>query len=398
MSVHDGLLAEAGGRIKVFALTGIRSEYDLLHPVLAAMREDPAFEVGVLACAAHLSPLHGYSVRHIRDDGFRIVAEIESLLYTDSEPGRVRSLGILLSGLAQALSAERPDLLLVLGDREEALAGAIAGSYLRIPVAHLAAGDNTHPVGGNVDEEVRHAITKLSHVFFTMNEEHSRRVVGLGENPELVFTVGNTGLDRLRVDKGVPREELARILGPDVLGEYMVCIHHSLNSEPGNAGREIRLVLDACCATGLPVFVGAPNTDPGSGDIREVIASFAAQGKIRQYSNLPRREFTSLLVHARCLVGNSSLGLHEAPFLGLAAVNVGQRQRGRIHGPNVLFVDAEPGAVSGAIDKALHDEAFLRQVRESDCPYGDGHSAARVIEAVKGLPRREALLAKQITL
>lgn len=396
MSCDRGLFSTANGRLKVFAVTGIRSEYDLLQPLLAAMRDEGSFDIGVIACAAHLTPLHGYSVRHIRADGFRLVAEIESLLFANSELARVKSLGILLQDLSQVLAAETPDLLLVLGDREEALAAAIAGSYMRIPVAHLAAGDNTHPVGGNVDEEVRHAITKLSHVFFTMHEEHTRRVIGLGEAPERVFTVGNTGLDRLRLDKGIDREALAAVLGDAVLGKYLVCIHHPLSSERGNAAREMRVVLEACLETKLPVFVGAPNTDPGAEDIRAVIQEFSAQKGVHVYANLPRCEFTSLLVHASCLIGNSSLGLHEAPFLALPAINVGQRQRGRISGRNVIFVDADLGQVRQALLRALHDKQFQGDIESGGCPYGDGHASERVISAILALPGRDELLAKKI--
>jgi len=394
---NDGLLAACGGRIKVFALTGIRSEYDLLYPLLSALQADDAFDVGVIACGAHPTPLHDYSIRHIRDDGFRIVEVIENLLFSDSYASKAKSAGLLLQGLSQTLARETPDLLLVLGDREESVIGALAGSYMSIPVVHLAGGDHTHPVGGNVDEEVRHAATKLSHIHFTMAEAHSERVRRLGEEPWRVHTVGSGGIDRLRTNPGLSRDQLAELVGEDVLDDYLLVIHHPVSSAIDQAADEIRLVLEQCLATGRQVFVGAPNTDPGSQSILDVIRSFEGKPGMHSYRNLPRDAFSAILRHASCLVGNSSLGLHEAGYLGLPTVNVGERQMGRLAGDNVQFVPAEPAAVQSALDRALNDAGYRQQIGTGSSPYGDGHMAERALQLLKDLPERQRLLAKNLT-
>lgn len=394
---NDGLLAACGGRIKVFALTGIRSEYDLLYPLLSVLAVDDAFDLGVIACGAHPTPLHDFSIRHIRHDGFRIVEVIENLLFSDSYASKAKSAGLLLQGLSQTLGRERPDLLMVLGDREEAVIGALAGSYMSIPVVHLAGGDHTHPAGGNVDEEVRHAATKLSHLHLTMAEEHSERVRRLGEESWRVHTVGSGGIDRLRSSPGLSRAELAELVGDDVLQEYLLVIHHPVSSAVDQAAKEIRLVLEQGLATGRQVFVGSPNSDPGSQSIRDVIHSFEGWPGMHSYRNLPRDAFTAMLRHASCLVGNSSLGLHEAGYLGLPAVNVGERQVGRLAGDNVQFVPAEPAAVRAALDRALNDGAYRLQISAGISPYGDGHMAERAVKILKELPARERLLAKNLT-
>lgn len=393
----DGLLGASGGRIKVFALTGIRSEYDLLYPLLRALTAEDAFEVGVIACGAHPTPLHDYSIRHIRDDGFRIVETIENLLSGDSTASKAKSAGLLLQGLSQTLARETPDLLMVLGDREESVIGALAGSYMSIPVVHLAGGDHTHPMHGNVDEEVRHAATKLSHVHLTMAEEHSERVRRLGEEHWRVHTVGSGGIDRLRSNPGLSREQLAELVGRDALQDYLLVIHHPVSSAVDQAADEIRLVLEQCLASGRQVFVGAPNSDPGSRSILDVIHDFEGRPGMHSYCNLPRDAFTAMLRHASCLVGNSSLGLHEAGYLGLPTINVGERQKGRLAGDNVQFVPAEPAAVRAALDQALNDARYREQISARRSPYGDGHMAARALAILKELPRREQLLAKNLT-
>ncbi|RMG33519.1 MAG: UDP-N-acetylglucosamine 2-epimerase (hydrolyzing) [Gammaproteobacteria bacterium] len=397
MKSPETLLEACGGRIRVVALTGIRSEYDLLFPLLLALDADSAFDLGVIASGVHPTPLHGHSLRHIEEDGFRVAAVIENLLYADSRSAKARSAGILLTSLAEVLSREAPDLLLVLGDREEAVVGALAGTYLGVPVVHLAGGDHTHPVGGNVDEEVRHAATKLSHVHLTMAEAHSERVRRLGEEAWRVHTVGSGGIDRLRLFPGLDRAALAEILGEAVRGDYLLVIHHPVSSAIGSAAGEMRLILEAGLATGLPLFVGAPNSDPGAAGILEVIDAYAADPRVQVYRNLPRDAFTALLRHARCLLGNSSLGLHEADYLGLPVVNVGERQRGRSAGPHVQFVDASRAAIEGALERALHDAAYRAGLQAGQSLYGDGHMAERSVEILKSLPVKERLLAKRLT-
>jgi GDP/UDP-N,N'-diacetylbacillosamine 2-epimerase (hydrolysing) len=383
-------------RRKVLALTGIRSDYDLLYPLLKALDADPAFELGVVVCGAHLTPLHGYSVRQVAADGFRVAARLPNLVPGDTAESRVRSIGALVSKLAPVLAREKPDLLVVLGDREEPLAGALAAGYMGVPVVHLAGGDNTEPGTWDVDEPVRHAISKLSHVHLTMAEEHSRRLRRMGEQPWRVRTVGSGGIDRLKADPGLSRRELASVLGKDAAGDYLVLIYHALSSQEKGAAAEARLCLQRCLATGLPVFIGAPNSDPGG---RAVLRAYAAlkHPRARFYRHLERRAFVGLLRHAKALVGNSSLALHEASYLGLPSVNVGERQKGRLAGVNVQFVPATAAALDRALARALRPGPYRRSVRPGRSPYGDGRMAERSLRFLKRLPGRDALLNKRST-
>ncbi len=393
---NDVLLNACGGCIKTLVLTGIRSEYDLLFPLMKALEQDDDFDLGVIVCGAHLSPLHDYSVRAIEKDGFRIVERIENLLFSDTPQSKARSAGILLTSLPSVLEREDPDLLIVLGDREESVIGALAGTYVGVPVVHLAGGDHTHPVGGNVDEEVRHATTKLSHVHLTMAEAHSERVLKLGEESWRVFTVGSGGVDRLRIRPGLSRGALADLLGDDVKGPYFVLIHHPLGCKPRQSGDEVRVILDQCQQLGLPVFVGAPNSDPGSQGVVDAIREYQDRPGIHVYRNLERDVFAGLLKYAACLLGNSSLGLHEAEYLGLPVINVGERQRGRLAGPNVQFVDAAPAPVMAALRRAL-EPAYRDGLQIGKSLYGDGYMAQRSLQILKNLPPKPRLLAKKLT-
>lgn len=394
------LLNECNGKIKVLALTAIRSEYDLLYPLMKALDKDPVFNVGFIVAGAHLTALHNYSVNLIRADGFNVVAEIDNFKIspeTNTTAGRVKSAAYLLDRLTDVLTTEHPDLFVYLGDREEPLMGAIACNYLGIPSLHIAGGDNAHPVGGDVDEEARHATTKLSHLHMTMAEEHSVRILNMGEEAWRVKTVGNPGLDRLRLEPVVDINSMESLLGSSVRKDYLVLIYHAVSSGLDNAAEEFEIIINECIDTGLELFVGAPNSDPGYADLLAVINKFAQHPQIHLYNNIPRAEFVTLLKKAKAIVGNSSLGLLEASFIGIPAINVGQRQRGRLAGVNVQFVDAKSLSIKNALQKALFDKNYLASLESALSPYGDGYMVERTVPFIKDLPTKEKLLDKRIT-
>lgn len=394
------LLRECGGTIRVLALTAIRSEYDLLYPLLRGMEHDPAFEVSLVVAGAHLTSLHRQSVRLIEADGFRIAARIHNVgptRRTNTPSGRVTAAAKLLSGLTPVLQRERPDLLVYLGDREEPLVAAVAANYLGIPGVHIAGGDNTHPAGGDVDEEARHATTKLSHLHLTMAEPHARRVRRLGEESWRVKTVGNPGLDRLRTETPLTLEALRGLAGAGVTRDYLILIYHAVSSQRREAPAELALCLRQCLATGLEIFVGGPNSDPGYADLLRVIDAFGRHPRVHPYRNLPRAAFATLLTGARAVVGNSSLGLLETAFVGVPCVNVGERQRGRLAGMNVQFVSADASPLRAALRKALFDRRYRARVRRARSPYGDGHMVERALTFLRRVPSKARLLAKRIT-
>ncbi|MBF0184168.1 MAG: UDP-N-acetylglucosamine 2-epimerase (hydrolyzing) [Magnetococcales bacterium] len=392
----DGLLNECAGRIRVLALTGIRSEYDLLYPLLRALADDPAFALGVIVCGAHLTDLHHHSVRQIEEDGLPIVERLETLLHSSSRVGKVRSSGLLLTSLAQTLAREKADLLLLLGDREEVVIGSLAGLYLGIPVVHLAGGDSLY--GGCADEWVRHAASKMSHLHLVMHQAHAERLQRMGEEPWRIHVVGSGGVDRLRQTEPLTLDQLAAQLGEGVRKPYAVLLFHPLLDGHGlSPAEQVTLCLEGARQAGLTLYAGAPNSDPGYAEVARVLQQAAERQQLILYRHLPRSTFVALLRHARCLLGNSSLAFHEAPYLGLPAVNIGDRQQGRLPGQQLQSVPLEGEAIGKAITRAAFDARYRATIEPGDPLYGDGYMAERSLAILKALPGKARLLGKQMT-
>ena len=381
---------------RIVALTGIRSEYDILFSVLKAIDAHPDLEAEVIVSGAHLSPQFGYTVRQIEEDGFRIVQRIDSLLDANSAGGRLKSAALQQIGLVQALEHLSPDYLLVCGDREESISCALAGAYMNIPVAHLAGGDI---VVGNVDDSVRHAVTKLAHLHFPFSEESADRILRLGEEPWRICLSGNPGLDRFGWVPPLSRAELAERLGlPPGDDPLVLLIQHNISSEIADAARQMEISLEAVAELGYPTLVGYPNSDAGSRDIIEVIRRYEAKvPTIRAYRNLPRAEFLGVLRQAAVLLGNSSLGILEAPFLKLPVVNVGNRQKKRQHAENVVFAPHDRKAIQRAVRHVLHDPTFRAKLADCSCPFGDGRAGERIAAKLAATPVDQRLLVKDWT-
>ena len=376
-------------------VTGSRAEYDILYPAIAAVAQTQGLSPALVVTGSHLAPVHGLTVREIEADGFPIAARIETLLAADSPGSRVKSAAIQLSGLVDVVANRRPDYLVVVGDREEAITTAMAGSYMDVPVVHIGGGDTADDF--NVDNAVRHAVTKLAHLHMAASEGSAARILRLGEEPWRVHVVGAPGLDRLKTQPELSRAEVWKMIGcAPVDGPYVVVIQHSLLPEQAQAGAQMRATLEAVAALGVPAFISGPNSDAGNHAIAVVIDEFArAHPHFVTYKNLPRAGFVNLLRHAGALAGNSSAGIIEAPFLKLPVVNVGSRQIGREHGGNVQFVDYEPAQIGAALRRALHDEIYRREVVAAAQPYGDGTAGLKIAQALAAHRDRRALLNKR---
>jgi GDP/UDP-N,N'-diacetylbacillosamine 2-epimerase (hydrolysing) len=381
---------------RVLAVTGIRSEYDILSSVFRAITARDDLDLQLFVCGAHLAESAGRTVAEIRADGYPIADECLSLLAADDPLGRVKGLAVQMMGLTQTVARLRPDWLLVLGDREESIACALVGAYADVPVVHLCGGDLAI---GNVDDQVRHAVTKLAHLHLVTNRESAERVRRLGEQDFRIYDVGNPGLDRLVDEPAIGEAELAAALGlPLRAGEPLLAvIQHVISSEHAEGYAQMRATCDALRGLALPTVIIHPNTDAGSDGIRRAIAELAGVPGIVTARNLPRRVFVNLLRRASCLLGNSSAGILEAPTLRLPVVNVGNRQRGRLHAGNVQFVAHDPAAIAAAVRRAVSDQAYRAEVAAAGTPYGDGRSGPRVARLLAETPIDRKLLVKEMT-
>ena len=380
----------------ILGVTGIRSEYDIMSSVFRAVDKHPDLDLQLVVTGAHLSEAYGHTIDEIHKDGFVVVEEIESLLNGDRASCRLKGLSIQLQGLVQTIARVKPDILMVLGDREEAMTTALVGAYMNIPVAHLCGGDR---VIGNVDDQVRHAVTKLAHLHFVTNSESAERIIRLGEQPFRIFDVGNPGLDRLLEVPVIDIPELSTRLGfPIVEGEpFILLIQHVISTETNQAYEQMKESLEAIRELGIKTIISYPNSDAGGQQMIRAIQEYSSLPFIYAAKNIPRVEFVNLIRRASCLLGNSSAGILEAPLLKVPVINVGNRQRGRLHAENVQFVPHNKDRICEAIRLAVYDQSYRNYVALCSNPYGDGKSSTRVADILAKVVIDDTLLIKDIT-
>lgn len=359
-------------KCKILFITGDRSEYDLLKPVAKELSSYKQFKLGFFVAGTHLIEKFGRTIDVIENDGFEIVSKINNLLLSDSPSARAKSLSIELASLVDTIDTYKPAMVVVLGDREETLAAAIACVYSRTICVHLCGGDSTSD--GNSDNLVRDAVTKMAHIHFPSTEKSRKRILDLGEESYRVFNYGATGIDSLVNVHQISKTELLKSLGvTEDYQRFAVLIQHPILTDIEQSIADLRASLFALREIGIPTFVGRTNSDPGNIAFREILNSWCSENDtFHFYGNLDRIKFVNLLRNASVLVGNSSLGIIEAPYLKLPVVNVGLRQRGRESGENVIFVDGKKEDVHAAIIKATEDDVYRSVIESGTNPYGYG--------------------------
>lgn len=377
-------------------LTGSRAEYGLLYWTIRRIHEDPDLELLLFVTGTHLSPDFGLTVNEIEADGFPIAARFESVYASDSQVGTATSIGLGTVKAAEALAEHLPDILVVLGDRTEVLATTVAALPMLIPVAHLHAGESTE---GAIDESTRHAVTKLSHICFAATDYYANRIMQLGEEPWRVHVSGATGLEHIYRTALPSKKEIETELGIDLSHPVLLVTQHpvTLRAETQvNAALDIAEVLGAVEDTGLPVVITYPNSDAGGRAIIEYIERFKDRypgATIRV--NLGTKLYLGLLRHISVLVGNSSSGIIEAGSFGLPVVNVGDRQKGRVRGPNVIDVATDQTDILDGIHKAL-DPSFRRYVASQPNPYDSGEASKNIVRVLKEVKLGQELLQKRL--
>lgn len=363
---------------RILAVTGIRSEYDILYPVIKRFADSDDFELKVVVSGAHLSDWHGNTIDRVESDGFEIADRIDTLFTTNRSTQRSKAVAQLISGLTQTVEREKPDLLLVVGDREESIATAIVGNYMDVVVAHIGGGD---PVWGNADDPIRMAVSKLAHIHFTTAQPYSKNLVSMGEDEWRISFCGTPGLDNITNEPQLSMADVSNFIGSE-LSDYIVVLKHPLSSEHESAYEQMTSTLKAidkvCQDKGLKAVCITPNSDPGSYEIIQAYKEFESDSILLQQT-LPRSIFVNLLRNAKALVGNSSMGILEAPMYKLPVVNVGHRQRGRLNAGNVKFVSYREDDIVSAIEQAVFDIKYRNYIANLDNPYGSGQ-AADIIE------------------
>lgn len=362
---------------KIAVFTGTRAEYGLLYWLLKDIQADPTLELQLLVSAMHLSPEFGMTYQQIEADGFIITEKVEMLLSTDSAVGTAKSIGLGVIGFADALARMNPDVLVVLGDRFEALAVAQAAMILRIPIAHIHGGEITE---GAYDDAIRHAITKLSLLHFTSAEMHRNRVIQLGESPERVFNVGAVGLDHLKRSKLMSVDELSDSLNFKLKQPYVLVTYHpvTLASEPAKQSF-LNLLAALDQFPELQIVLTYPNADDGGREIVAILEDYAKKQpqRVLAIPSLGQLRYLSTVSNATAVVGNSSSGIIEVPSFKVPTVNIGERQRGRLAAESVISCAPKTESIVDAINVALEND-FSKVVN----PYGKGQASKAILEVL----------------
>jgi GDP/UDP-N,N'-diacetylbacillosamine 2-epimerase (hydrolysing) len=379
---------------KIAVVTGSRAEYGILSPVLKAIQARRDLVLSLVVTGMHLSHEFGYTVQDIEKDGFKIDARVDMLPSRDTLGAMAESVGKGIMGMVQTWEQIKPDIVLLLGDRVEPLAAAIAGAYMNIPVAHIHGGDN--PRAG-LDEYARHAITKFAHIHFPATLKSAERVIKMGEDEWRVHMVGSPALDNILNEPTLSPEALAERLKIDLSRPLILLIQHPVTTQVDEATNQMRETLEAIVEIASPTVLLYPNSDAGGRRMIEVIKEFEKFAFIKTFPSLPRQEYLSLMKAAGVMVGNSSSGIIEAPSFGLPAVNIGIRQEGRERGKNVIDVGHNKREIIKAINKALTDREFLVEVKKRQSPYGDGKASQRIAEILSKVEITPELLQKKIT-
>ena len=377
----------------IAVVTTSRADYSHLYWPLHDLAAHPDVELKLIVLGAHLSPEFGSTVKEIQADGFAIHAQVECLLSSDTDVGMAKTIGVAVLSLADTLGALRPDLLLLIADRYEMLAPISVALALRIPVAHIEGGEISE---GAIDDAVRNALTKMSHIHFTSTQTARARVIAMGEEAWRVHRTGAPSIDHLVRNELYSREELEKRLGVDLREPPVVIAYHPVTILRDTLA-ESDALFSALSQVDGPLIFCYPNSDAGCRELIERTHAFLLKRGIGTlFTNLPVLEYWSLLRCADVMIGNSSSGIMETGSFALPIVNVGMRQQGRERARNVIDVAPETAAILSGVKKARSAE-FRESLRGMVNPYGDGTAAKKIVEVLTTVPLNQELLIKKAT-
>lgn len=367
---------------RIGIMTGTRAEYGLLKSLMQEINKDNDLELYLIVSGMHLSPEFGMTYKEIEEDGFEINAKVEMLLSSDSPAGISKSIGLGVIGFADEFQRADLDMLILLGDRYEALSAAISAMVMRIPIAHLHGGELTE---GAIDEGIRHSITKMSYLHFTSTEQYRNRVIQLGENPERVFYVGALGVENIKKINLMTKEELERSIHFEIDENTVVVTYHPVTLENNTVEEQflnLLKVLDRNPKIRM-IFTKA-NADTNGRIVNELIDKYAAQNSERAcaFMSLGQKRYLSALKYCRIVIGNSSSGIIEAPSFGKPIINIGDRQKGRICADSVINCGYTQQEIQQAMETALTKE-FENKASNCRNPYEKENTAANIISVIK---------------
>lgn len=372
---------------KIAIVITARPSYSRVKTVLSAIQEHPNLELQLIVAASALLDRYGSAVNYIVKDGFEIAAKVFNVLEGENLTAAAKTTGIGILELSTVFDNLKPDIVVTVADRFETMATAIAASYMNIPLAHIQGGEVT----GNIDEKVRHSITKLADYHFVASESAKERVVKLGENPDFVFNTGCPSIDLAKEVKensdALPFNPYEKYGGvgatPDLSNGYLVVMQHPVTNEYQDSRKHIEATLEAVYELNRPTLWFWPNVDAGADGTSTGIRAFREQHQLPNvhfFKNMEGKDFLHLLHHADCLIGNSSVGIRECAYLGVPVVNIGTRQNRRDRGSNVVDVTYDVQAIKSAIEERISSSKQISNL------YGGGDAGEQIAQLLEQLP------------
>ncbi|MDD5145723.1 MAG: UDP-N-acetylglucosamine 2-epimerase [Candidatus Pacebacteria bacterium] len=376
---------------KILYISGTRADYGLMRETLFQIKKNPKLKIEIAATGMHLMPEFGLTIDEIKKDGFKI-HKVNAIYKKDDKESMASFIGELIQLLTKEIKKIKPDIVLLLGDRGEMLSGAIAGSYLTIPVAHIGGGD----ISGTIDELARHAITKLSHIHFPVTENSAKRIQKMGEESWRIFKVSAPGLDDILNEKLFSEKEISKKYKLNLSKPILLVVQHAVTTEINEAAKQIKETLEAIRELGFQTILIYPNADAGGREMIKVINEYKKYPFIKIYKSIPRKDYLSLMKISSVLIGNSSSGVIEAPSFHLPMVNIGKREIGRERTRNVIDTNYNKEEIKKAIERAIHDKKFKESLKKIKNPYGNGNGGKKIADILAKIKIDKKLLEKKI--
>lgn len=378
---------------KIFLVTERRADFSRFKPILELIRSDKNLKYDLVVTGSHLLKRHGYTINEIKKTKFKIFDKFNmfdsNYQKNDKGSGMSIAVGKAILEITKILERSKPHLILSGFDIAANFAVTVAGAHMNIPVAHIQGGE----VSGNIDESLRHAMSKFSHYHFTANKDSQKRLIKMGEIKKNVFVVGCPSLDALFAEKDLNRKEILKKFRIDLNKDFILIIQHPVTTEAEESKLQINEIIQSLKKFNLQKLFILPNNDSGALNIIKTIK----KNNLNFTSTLKLNEYKTLLSNCRLLVGNSSSGIHEAASFKKPVINIGSRQNGRLKPKNVIDVPYNREKISDKIKFILNNEKFERSIKNLKNPYGDGKSAKRILNHLKTIDISKKIIQKQIT-
>ncbi|WP_027400287.1 UDP-N-acetylglucosamine 2-epimerase [Anaerovorax odorimutans] len=365
----------------ICVVTGTRAEYGLLKPVIEKINDDSDLELRLAVTGMHLCSEFGYTIKEIHDDGFKVDEKIECVLSSDTIVGMTKSTAMAMFSFSEYFNRRNPDMLILLGDRYEIFACAVAAAMAKIPIAHLYGGDTTE---GAVDEFMRHSITKMSYLHFVSNEQSKKRVQQLGENPKRVFNVGATGIENILKMKLLSKEQLEESLDFKLNIPYALVTFHPVTMEYGNEEKQLKELFNAMeKLSNINFIFTKANSDAKGRIINKMVDEFVKdKSNCIAFNSLGTLKYLSAMKYAKMVIGNSSSGIYEAPSFHIPTINIGNRQKGRLQAKSIINCNPKSVDIIEAINKASQQK-FINSIKDVKSPLEGENTSENIVKIIK---------------